>query len=344
MSSLLEREIAEQGTVLAARVADAGAGGVGIRAVREAAALLAGGEVEHMLIAARGSSDNAARFAQYLFGEELGLDVGLAAPWLFRAPARAPALPHAAVVAISQSGRSPDIVSVVAAASGQGRPTIVLTEDVDSPLAGQADVVIPLLAGAEQSVAATKTYLASLFALVQVVQEVRPVRERGEWLERIPQLIADYSRQMLAERERFDPLAGVALITVTGRGLAYSTACESALKLRELTGAPAEAFSPPDLMHGPIAAVSSAGGAWLIEPGDELPGVISRTGPSVVVSAEARALEAASIPVPLPSGFPSWVAAIVGVLPAQAAALRLAELRKVDVDHPFGLSKVTLTQ
>jgi len=337
LSSLLEREIGEQAGVLADRAVDAGDG------VRAAAAALTADDVDHVVIAARGSSDNAARFAQYLFGEELRLHVGLAAPWLFRVPDRAPALRRAAVIGISQSGRSPDIVAVLAAAASQARPTIALTDDPDSPLAEQADAVIPLLAGQERSVAATKTYLASLYALVELVEAIRPRPERREWLGRLPALVGEVATQMLLERERFDPLSGLRLITVTGRGLAYSAACESALKLRELTGAPAEAFSPADLMHGPIAALTPAGGAWLIEPGEELDEVVARAGPTVVLSADLRQLATATVPIPLPRGLPGWASAMLAVVPAQAAALRLAERAGVDVDHPHGLSKVTLT-
>lgn len=156
MSSLLETEIAEQGAILSARASE------GMAAAAAAAELLRG--CRHLIIAARGSSDNAARFAQYLFGDELRLQVGLAAPWLYRDVGRAPLLPDTAVVAISQSGRTPDIVAVLAAARKQGRPAIAVTNAPASDLAAQADVVVPLLAGEERSVAATKTYLASLHA------------------------------------------------------------------------------------------------------------------------------------------------------------------------------------
>jgi glucosamine--fructose-6-phosphate aminotransferase (isomerizing) len=115
MTTLLEHEIASQGIVLRDR-ADASN-----RAARRAASILAHDDVEHVVIAARGSSDNAARFAQYLLGDELQLEVGLAAPWLSRDPGRAPRLAHAAVIGMSQSGRSPDIVSVLAAANRQQR-------------------------------------------------------------------------------------------------------------------------------------------------------------------------------------------------------------------------------
>jgi glutamine---fructose-6-phosphate transaminase (isomerizing) len=298
-----------------------------------------------VVIAARGSSDNAARFAQYLLGDDLRLHVGLAAPWLYRDVDRAPRLRDAVVMAISQSGRSPDIVAVLAAARAQGRPTIAVTDSPDSDLAACADVVVPLLAGSERSVAATKSYLASLHAVVQIVECLDPRLGRREWLGRLPGLVASLATAVLAGRGVFDVLATATPITVTGRGLFFSAACETALKLRELSAIPAEAFSPPDLMHGPIASLHPPAGTWLVEPaGDELAAVAQRVVPSVIVSREEGALSAAQVPLRLPAGVPDWVAAILAVVPAQAAGLRLAELGDGDVDNPHGLHKVTLTR
>jgi glucosamine--fructose-6-phosphate aminotransferase (isomerizing) len=335
VSSRLESEIAEQGTVLAARAAD------GMAAGALAAELLR--RCGHVVVAARGSSDNAARFAQYLMGAELRLPVGLAAPWLYRDADRAPLLRNAAVMAISQSGRSPDIVAVLVAARAQGRPTIVITNAPDSELAAQADVVVPLLAGPERSVAATKSYLASLHALVQIVECVSPSPARSEWLGRLPDEVATMAESALTRRKDFDVLRDSSPITATGRGLFFSTACETALKLRELSGIPAEAFSPPDLMHGPIAALHPPAGTWLINPGEELDAVADRVVPSVILSADERALARGRVAVRLPPGLPDWVASILATVPAQAAGLRLAERAGGDVDNPHGLRKVTMT-
>lgn len=335
MSSLLEQEIRDQGRVLAER-ADAS-----LEAARRAADLLRG--VGHVVIAARGSSDNAARFAQYLLGEEVRLQTSLAAPWLYRKPERAPLLSGAAVLGISQSGRSPDIVAVLAAARAQGRPVVALTNDLRSPMASEADVVLPLLAGEERSVAATKTYLASLQTVVQIVEALSPSHERRGWLERLPEAVAAMTERSLEERLRFDALSERSPITVTGRGLFFSTACESALKVRELSGTPAEAFSPPDLLHGPIAALHPPAGTWLISPGEELEEIAERLRPTVIVSPDERALARAQTPVALPADHPDWSQAILATVPAQAAALRLAERAGIDVDRPHGLQKVTLT-
>lgn len=337
MRTLLEREIAEQGAVLARRSAKPQG------AIAAAARLLERRDVDHVVIAARGSSDNAARFAQYLMGDTLGLEVSLAAPWLYRESAHAPQLGGAAVIAISQSGCSPDIVRVLQAARLQRRPTMAITGDPASPLAHHADVIVPLRAGEERSVAATKSYLASLHAIAQTVDAL--TRNLSDWLAQLPMLVSYMAADALTHRDRFDALAGLPLITVTGRGLAFAAACETALKLRELSGRPAEAFSPPDLMHGPIAALDGTGGTWLIEPDeDEINACLPRAAATVIVSGDPVRRARATLPIALPPDLPSWVSSILAVLPAQAAALRLAEQRGVDVDSPHGLHKITLTR
>jgi glutamine---fructose-6-phosphate transaminase (isomerizing) len=340
MTSLLEHELRAQGDALRRRVTDPG-GEVG-----RAAALLRG--AEHVVVAARGTSDNVARYAQYLLGRELRLEVALATPSLFSDPAAAPRLEHAAAMAVSQSGRSPDIVGVLAAARAQGRPTLALTNDPDSPLAEQADVVVPLLAGPERSVAATKTYTASLFAIAQLAEALAPLPGRPDALQALPDLMDAIVSEQLAARERFDVLAGASLLTVLGRGLHYATAHETALKVRELAGIPAEAFSPPDLLHGPIAALGPRSAVWLTASEQRLDGDLAelwgelreRSGATVAVVRDPDV--EADVVVRLPDA-PAWAMPLLAVVPGQVAGLRLAEAQGADVDAPHGLSKVTLT-
>lgn len=339
----LEREIAAQGDVVRRRLAGGG------RAAAEAARLIRG--VGHLVIAARGSSDNAARFAQYLLGARVRLVVSLATPSLYADPDAAPRLPGAAVLAISQSGQSPDVVAVLAAARAQGRPTIALTNDLSSPLARQADAVIPMLAGQERSVAATGTYAASLVAIAELADALAPaagpslpvtLRELADALDRL-------AARELELRERYDLLDAAVGLTVVGRGIHYATAHETALKLRELSGTPAEGFSPADLMHGPIAAVGANAAVWMIEPGEgpnavraKLAERLATRGSTLVTVGAGPAPVNADLAIRLPRG-PGWREAVTGVVPAQVAALRLAELRGVDPDAPHGLSKVTRT-
>jgi glutamine---fructose-6-phosphate transaminase (isomerizing) len=335
--SQLEVEIREQGDVLAART-DAG-----WEPASRAADVLCRDDVDHLVIAARGTSDNAARYAQYLLGTEARLPVGLAAPWLYSSDSP-PVLARGAVLAISQSGRSPDIIRVVSVARSQGRPTVAITNDVFSPLAAAADVVVPLLAGEERSVAATKTYLASLHAVAQITACLCWKAASG-WFARVPELVSMMAEEQLATRSRFDKLERARLVTVVGRGLQFPTAYETALKVRELSGIPAEAFSLPDLMHGPIAAVRRSGAVWLVSTaGRERPEPIGFDGVTVAVSDRDDLVAAADIGVLVEPGLPQWVAPMVAVIPGQAAALRLGELGGVDLDQPHGLRKVTLTR
>jgi glucosamine--fructose-6-phosphate aminotransferase (isomerizing) len=285
-----------------------------------------------------------------LFGLHARLPAGLATPWLYSGDAP-PRLERGALVAISQSGQSPDVVRVAEAARSQRRPTIAITNDPDSPLGRVAEIVVPLLAGPERSVAATKTYLASLHAIAQITACLRPDRGWSEWFQRLPDLVSATVDLQLGERARFDRLDGVNLVTAVGRGLELSTAYETALKLRELSGTPAEAFSLPDLVHGPIAALRPSGAVWLVSTSghdqpdrhalDLLRGV---AGLTVAVSDDDGLRAAADIGVAVESRLPQWLAPILAVIPGQAAALRLGELHATDLDQPAGLTKITLTR
>ena len=340
----LEREIRAQPEVLARRLAP------GRGAAERAAAVLREADVAQIVIAARGSSDNAARYAQYLFGLEARLPVALATPWLY-GEEHPPLLRGAGVIAISQSGQSPDIVAVARTAREQHRPTVAITNDVDSPLAAAVDVVVPMLAGPERSVAATKTYLASLHALAQISEALHPDPERTAWFERLPERLRAWVDDQLDDRDRFDPLARASAVTVVGRGLQFSTAFETALKIRELSGIPAEAFSLPDLLHGPVAALPRGGALWQLgiggrrQPDAAAFAALGRaSAAAVAVSDDPEVLALADIPVAIDSDLPQWLGPLFAVVPGQAAALRLAELRGVDIDRPPGLTKVTLTR
>jgi glutamine---fructose-6-phosphate transaminase (isomerizing) len=346
IASALETELRDQGPALAGREAS------GWRDAERAAALLGRDDVDYLLIAARGSSDNAARYGQYLLGLETGLTVALAAPWLYGHGHQPPALARAAVLAISQSGRSPDVVGVLAAARAQRRPTIALTNAAGAPLAEHADVVVHLAVGPERSVAATKTYTASLHALAQIASALAPDRISRESLRALPAQLDAAVAEQLAGRHRFDALVRARPLTVVGRGLDYATAHETALKVRELGGVPAEGFSLPDLLHGPVAALDRDAALWMTSSGpdaeteviDAFGELRSRTGVTVAVSGDSRLLELADLAVVVPRDLPDWAGPVIAVVAGQVAGLRLAEIGEGDVDHPFGLAKVTLTR
>lgn len=346
--SSLEQEIREQPDVLTRRRRD------GQAAATAAARLLTRPDVTHLVIAARGSSDNAARYAQYLFGQILRLPAYLATPALFAGP-RAPVLAGAAVLGISQSGQSPDVVSVLTAAQDQRRPVIAITNDADSPLAASADVTVPLLTGPERSVAATKTYTATLMALAQLCAAAGGAGELQAGLDRLPDLMARVLDAALAD----EPAAGLGdsrgagrFLTAVGRGTGYSAAAETALKIREIAGIRTEAFSLPDLMHGPVAANSAGSSLWVVASPSypasywEQPIALLRSR-GVSVTAVLPAAEggiSADLPHRVPGAHPAWLFDLVAVGFGQVAALRLGERYGANVDAPAGLSKVTLTR
>ena len=330
---VVERLLETQGTVIAQ---------VG-QAVRQA-------RPDVVLIAARGSSDNVARYAQHVIGRMCGLPVALATPSLYTLYGAAPRLGSVLVLGISQSGSSPDIRAVVEDAARQGKRTVVITNEPASPLAAVGDHVISLEAGVEDSVAATKTYTASLAAVAALAAAMADDAE----LARALRQLAPALREQLAREEAAGAagnwLAGWRQCTVVGRGAHYPTAFEAALKVRELTGVAAEAFSPADLMHGPIAvlgrhhpliAVATTGPA--LDGVREVAAAARARGAPVLSVTDrrdafpdaARALEV--VPVP------EWLSPIVSIVPVQLLAVHAAERLGVDVDRPFGLTKVTQT-
>jgi glucosamine--fructose-6-phosphate aminotransferase (isomerizing) len=276
------------------------------------------GTFQYVIIAARGTSDNAARYAQYLLGAHNRLPVGLATPSLFTLYGKPPRLDGALVLGISQSGRSPDIVAVVEEAQKQGRPTLAITNAPDSPLAKNADHFLPLHAEFEKAVAATKTYTASLASLAL--------------------LSASF-----AEEPEY--------IAVIGRGFNYSTAFEISLKVKELTRVVAEPYSSADFLHGPISMIHNGFPVVVIAPKgsvfEDMRSITLRLhelkSELLLISDEPGLMEYANLPMHLPPGMPEWLTPLVAVLPGQLFSLELARSRGLDPDSPTGLTKVTET-
>jgi glucosamine--fructose-6-phosphate aminotransferase (isomerizing) len=302
----------------------------------------------YAVIAARGSSDNVARYAQHVLGRLAGLPVVLATPSLHTLYEAPPRLVDALVIGISQSGASPDVVSVVADGARQGAMTAAVTNDPASPLAAAAAHVIDLGAGEERSVAATKTYTASLAAIAWLAAASAGDRAREAELDALPGLIADQLARAGDAVAALDAVSGWERLTVVGRGAHYATAFEAALKLRELAGVVAEPFSPADLLHGPIAAVGRDQPLLAIAPA----GPTERSMRELIAAARERGAPVAAIGHdPSPGDpflglveIPEWLGPVVAIVPAQLLAVGLAERRGVDVDAPFGLRKITLTR
>lgn len=303
-------------------------------------------DIRFILIAARGTSDNAARYAQYAFGVTNRLTVALAAPSLTTLYGRPPRVAGALVIGISQSGRSPDVVETVAAARRAGAPTLAIVNDPESPLARAAAEVLPLHAGKERSIAATKTYTAELAAVALLS---RALAGRGAALDELSRVPGWMERALGKEEEAERAAARLrrsVRAVVLARGLNLPTAHEIALKLKELALLLAEPYSTADFQHGPIAMVDEDLPVLFIAP----PG--SRA--AAEVSALARKLKARSRnllfigpkrpgAMSLPN-VPELLSPLVAVLPGQLLAFHAARARGLDPDRPHHLKKITETR
>lgn len=309
--------------------------------------------IRYVLIAARGTSDNAAVYGKYLFAGVLRLPVALAAPSLYtiyRTPPRTGE--DALVVGISQSGESPDIVAVVDEGRSQGAATLAITNELGSPLAQAAEFTIPCHAGQEISVAATKTYTAQLTALALLAAHWSGEEERQLQVQLLPGMVEQTLMLAGAVRECSARYRYMDTCLVLGRGYNYATAFEIALKMKELSYILIEAYSSADFKHGPIAVVEQGFPVILVAPSGEVYDDMCAVGREVVekgaeliaISDRKEALDMAITPLQLPVTVPEWLSPVVCVIPGQLLAHDLTVAKGYDPDHPRGLRKVTLTR
>lgn len=307
----------------------------------------------YVFLAARGTSDNAGLYAKYLWGSINQLPMALAAPSLFSIYSSPPNVNNALVVGISQSGQSPDIVSVLEGGRQQGALTLAITNDVNSPLADTADLVINIGAGEEKAIAATKTYTAQLASIAMLSALLAEDSEKISELERLPGLIQqvlslDTDIGRMAERYRY-----MQHCVVLGRGYNYATAFEWSLKLKELAYIVAEPYSSADFQHGPIAIVSQGFPVLAVAPRgavfEDMLAQLTKLSQEhlaelLVISNDKRATSLAHSPISLPEDMPEWLSPIVTIVPAQLFCYYLACVRGLDPEQPRGLTKVTLTK
>jgi len=241
---------------------------------------------------------------------------------------------------------------VLRAAQAQGALTAAITNEPASPLAGAAEHVIELGAGAERSIAATKTYTAQLAALALLSATLCGEPARLTELERLPAHMQHTLSDAADAPARAARYRYMQSCVVIGRGYNYATAHEIALKLKELTYVLAEPYSSADFMHGPLALIADGFPAWAIAPAgrvfpemlDFLGRLRERGAELVVISDEPAALKLAHTPLPLPAGVPEWLSPFTAVLAGQLMALGLTLAKGYDPDHPRGLRKVTETR
>lgn len=308
--------------------------------------------IQSVYLAARGTSDNAGRYANYILGAFNQLPVTLAVPSLFTCYQQPPALRDSLIVGISQSGQSPDIVAVLEEGKRQGNLTLAITNIVESPLAKAADFVLDLNAGPELAVAATKTYTAELMALAMLSVAVSGDLSRWNELEKVAGWIQealklDEKIHIASQRYRY-----IQNCVTLGRGYNYSTAFEWALKLKELTYVVAEPFSSADFQHGPLALISQGFPVLAVAPNgrvlDSMLTTLTRVKKDlnaelVVISNSRETLQLAENAFAISAQVPEWLSPIICIAPAQLFSCHLTIAKGFNPDLPRTISKVTET-
>lgn len=334
-------EIAEQPAVLERLKRDAAP------AAAEIATVLRARAPRFVLFVARGTSGQAALYGKYLVEIQHSLPCGMVSPSTFTTYHSRPDLRDVLVIAVSQSGGSPDLVRTIEVARTLGASTLAVTNTADSDLARASELQLDVIAGAEKSVTATKSYSAELLGLWLVVQAWRgagtgpaaglPDAVAGH-LARHPEVAAIADRYRFADR-----------MVITGRGFSYPTAGEAAMKLMETCYLPAQAFTGSDLLHGPVAMIGRDHPAIAIVPngaaGRAMTPVLARLATNNADLLLLRGDECAhvgTVSYRLPT-LREDLSPIADIVPLQLLALEMALSRGNDPDAPRGLAKVTRT-
>lgn len=343
----IESEIKEQPQVIAKLLKNE------LKPAQRLAEAIKGKNIQYIMIAARGSSDNAALYAKYLLASASRLPVALATPSLFSIYKRPPILKGAMVIGISQSGQSKDIISVLAEARRQKVITLVITNDISSPLAYTGDFILNCHAGAEKSIAATKTYTAQLALLALLAAMLsNEKKENLIQLKKMPESVdktiyESRNISQMAKRYRY-----MNTCSVIGRGYNYATAFEIALKLKELNYITAEPYSSADFMHGPMAIVKQGYPVIIINPSGKLFRELNLFADRLkkdkaellIISDRKEILKKADTGMVLPVRAPEWLSPIISVIPGQFLAFYLTLAKGYNPDSPRSLKKVTITR
>jgi len=286
---------------------------------------------------ARGSSDNAAVYGRYLCELAAGRPAGLVAPSLLTLYDARVDYDGYLVVALSQSGATPEIVTVCQRLGAAGARTVAVVNDAESSLAEAVQAVIPIEAGEERAVPATKTVTGELLALAAVASALGPVPFDRAALAALPAEVGAVLADPVQPRALAESLAGVERLFVVARGLLYAAALEAALKVKETARIFAEGMSVADFRHGPIAAVDEHVPVVAFDH----PGPAQDDVRDLVATLEARGVPVGDLA--LPAAVPEALAPIPAVVRAQQLALALTLARGLDPDAPAGISKVTET-
>jgi len=313
---------------------------------------IAARDIRLIIIAARGTSDNATTYAKYLFQINNGLPVAMAAPSVFTLYDAELRLENALIIGVSQSGEAPDVINIIESARRMGALTVAITNEEGSDLALAADRTVYCSAGKERSVAATKTYTAELAIFYLLSSLLKGDAEAVERLSHIGEqieLVFESERDIERSCERYRYMNECMVI---GRGLNYATALEMALKLKETCYVVAEPFSAADLMHGPIALVEQGFPTILFaSSGRSYPNMLQLAGDlkerkaeTIVISDTAEALALGRTAFFIPPITDEALSPLVNIVAGQIFACYLSHSKGHDPDRPRSLRKVTLTR
>jgi glucosamine--fructose-6-phosphate aminotransferase (isomerizing) len=308
--------------------------------------------IRHVVIAARGTSDNAATYARYLIEIVAGIPVTLAAPSVFTLYDARVDFSGCLVLGISQSGQATDVVQTLATARASGALTACITNMPNTPIVEVSDHALYCYAGEERSVAATKTYTTTQALLALLAGQWANCRTLLDGLRALPDQIAEVLKldseiAQLVERYRY-----IQDCAVLARGLNLATALEAALKMMETNYIVVKSYSGADFLHGPIAMISPGFPCFLYAPdGKAFPWMLDlahkleeRSAEMIVFAHSDAILKLATRPIKIAGTVDEMLSPILYIVPGQLWACRLAGARGLNPDSPRGLSKVTLTR
>jgi glucosamine--fructose-6-phosphate aminotransferase (isomerizing) len=291
---------------------------------------------------ARGSSAHAASFAKYLIELHLGIPVAAAAPGLASIYRRRLRLRDQLFLAVSQSGESDDLVAAVTLAREAGALTAALVNAVDSPLAEACEFVLPMGAGPENGVAATKTFVASLTALLRLAAIWSQDGHLTRAIELLPQRLA--AATDLDWSPASEAIAAASSLVTIGRGPTLAIAREAALKLKEVANRHAEAFSGAEFLHGPVALVSAGYPVFVFMPSDAAADTLRHLARDLRGKGASVLAAGPGGPLPVPRPDHPATDAVCLIQSFYAMTVMLAERLGIDPDRPPHLQKVTRTR
>lgn len=305
-------------------------------------------DIDLIVLAARGSSDNASLFGRYLLEVTTGIPVSLSAPSVYTLYNAKMRLKRALVIGVSQSGEGDDINHVLESAKDAGAFTLAITNEAESTMAGLADETLLIHAGREKSVAATKTYTGQMLHFYMLASAVGDKRIDYH---KIPEFTSKALELKVKVEEMVQRYAFMENCVVVGRGMNYGNSYELALKLMETCYVVAERFSSADFFHGPLAIVERRFPVILFAPGgvtkksnlDLLNRLKELNADSLSITNDDEIAGHSSRTLRMPAELDEFLSPIPFIVPAQLFAAYLAEAKGLDPDAPRSLAKVTKT-